>query len=261
MVAHVANQGFARLRYNSATSSCTAGQFGDVANNDLAIPAQPGNAGDMSSAQPPVSIVILAAGASARMRGGDKLLERIDGIAQILRVVQAAMATGAGVWVLLPPDRPDRNAQLTGLPVRLLTVCDAAEGMAASLRHAATSVPRNHAMLILPADLPEITSADLQAVLTAWQTAEPDHILRATAQDGTPGHPVIFPPGSRADLLALRGDHGARSVLRKWRAKVSHLALPDSHATTDLDTPEDWAEWRAKRGCKKQNGADTRPIL
>ena len=38
-------------------------------------------------------ILILAAGASSRMRGADKLLQPIDGIPQIARIAKAAIAT------------------------------------------------------------------------------------------------------------------------------------------------------------------------
>jgi len=31
---------------------------------------------------------------------------------------------------------------------------------------------------------------------------------------------------------------------RTDRKAIKHIALPGSHATTDLDTPEDWMAWR-----------------
>jgi CTP:molybdopterin cytidylyltransferase MocA len=44
----------------------------------------------------------------------------------------------------------------------------------------------------------------------------------------------------------LSGDEGARAILRRHPPRL--LALPGRHAVTDLDTPEDWARWRAARG-------------
>ena len=38
---------------------------------------------------------------------------------------------------------------------------------------------------------------------------------------------------------------GAREVLRG--AEVKLVPLPGRHALVDLDTPEDWAEWRGLR--------------
>lgn len=189
-------------------------------------------------------ILILAAGASSRMRGGDKLLEQVAGEAQLARIARAALATGLTVHVALPPDRPDRRAVLADLAIRPVTVPDPAKGMAESLKAGLATLPPGAAVMLLLADLPEITAADLTSLHALWQ-AEPEAILRGAAQDGTPGHPVCFPPDLRDDLMMLQGDEGARAVLVRHRARLRLIPLPDRHATTDLDTPEDWAAWRA----------------
>ena len=189
------------------------------------------------------SILILAAGASSRMRGGDKLLEQVDGQPQIRRAALAALSTGLSVWVALPPDRPARRSALVDLPLTLLTVGDAAKGMAAPIRAGLAALPPGP-LLILLADLPEITGADLSQLIVAFAT-EPGLIHRATAAEGQPGHPVIFPDWARPALAQVEGDSGARDLLRAEAARTRLTALPGRHATTDLDTPEDWAVWRA----------------
>lgn len=188
-------------------------------------------------------VLITAAGASTRMRGGDKLLELVEGVPLLRRQVLAALASGARVLVTLPPDRPGRAAVLAGLGAELAVLADAAEGMAASLRHGARVAEA--ALMVLPADMPEIDTADLRAVLAA-HAADPQAILRG-ASGGTAGHPVLFPADLRPDLAALQGDAGARSVLAHHKDRVRLVALPGRHALTDLDTPEDWAAWRAGR--------------
>ena len=189
-------------------------------------------------------ILILAAGASSRMRGGDKLLEQVAGEAQLARIARAALATGLPVHVALPPDRPDRRASLAGLAIRPVTVPDPAEGMAASLKAGLAALPPGAGVMLLLADLPDITAGDLITLRDLWRV-EPEAILRGAAEDGTPGHPVCFPPDLRDDLMMLQGDEGARAVLVRHRARLRLVPLPARHATTDLDTPEDWAAWRA----------------
>jgi CTP:molybdopterin cytidylyltransferase MocA len=173
-------------------------------------------------------ILILAAGSASRMRGADKLLEAIDGEPLLTRSARAALATGCRVTVTLPPDRPARLAALQGLAVTPVIVPDAAP------------------VLMLLADLPELTTEDLQACLAVW-AKDPRAIPRGAAADGTPGHPVGFPPDLRAELLALTGDTGARAVLARHAHRLHLVRLPGTHATTDLDTPEEWATWRASR--------------
>lgn len=193
---------------------------------------------------PPLHILILAAGASSRMGGRDKLMEDVGGQPLLRRVAEQAMASGLPVTVALPPDRPARSTALHGLTVTIVTVPDPTQGMAASLTASLSQIPTGAGIMLLLADLPELTTDDLAQLITLWQ-AESQAILRGAAADGTPGHPVLFPPDLRDDLMTLKGDEGARSVLVRHRARLRLVPLPDQHATTDLDTPEDWAAWRA----------------
>ena len=138
-----------------------------------------------------------------------------------------------------------RNAALAGLELTTAPVPDAALGLSASIR-AGVRAAGARPVLVLLADLPEITTDDL-SLLLARHAVAPDLILRATAADGTPGHPVLFPEWALPGLSALTGDNGARDLLQQNRARTEMVALPARHAVTDLDTPEDWAAWRAAR--------------
>ena len=187
-------------------------------------------------------LLLLAAGASRRMRGGDKLLEEVGGTALLARSAREAVATGHDVIVTLAPDRPDRLRAIEGLPVTRVMVSDASEGMGASLRAAVAATPDGAPLAVLLADMPEITATDIAALLRAFDAAGGDRVVRAASEDGRPGQPVIFPARLRADLLALTGDAGGRDILR--REDVVLVPLPGRRALTDLDTPEDFAAWR-----------------
>ncbi|MCW1933221.1 nucleotidyltransferase family protein [Pararhodobacter zhoushanensis] len=189
-----------------------------------------------------MKLVLLAAGASRRMRGVDKLLQEVDGLPLLRRQALALLATGAGpVGVTLPCEGTARQTALDGLSVTLIPVPDAAQGMSASLR-AAADWAQDQPLLVCPADMPELTAMDFAHLIAAFEGTRP---ARATAQDGTPGHPVLFPASLLALLTNLTGDEGARSVLQAHPPQM--VALAAQHATTDLDTPEDWSDWRAKR--------------
>jgi CTP:molybdopterin cytidylyltransferase MocA len=194
----------------------------------------------------PPALLLLAAGASSRMRGADKLMKPVEGVPLLLRQARVALGTGLSVIVTLPTDRPARGAALAGLALVTVPVPDAALGLSASIR-AGVRAAGAHPVLVLLADLPEITTDDL-SLLLARHAAVPDLILRGTAADGTPGHPVLFPEWALPGLAALTGDSGARDLLRQHRDRTEFIALPARHAVTDLDTPEDWAAWRGAQG-------------
>lgn len=192
-----------------------------------------------------VAILIPAAGASSRMAGRDKLLERVDGQPLLRRIVALCMPHGP-VFVTLPEaDHPRASVLPQG--ARIVAVPDWQEGMSASLRAGNAAIPAAHDLMVLPADMPEITGADISRVI-ASRTAAPDALIwQATTQDGTPGHPVLFDASVRDGFAGLGGDTGARAILSAHGGRRHLVPLPGQRARVDLDTPEDWARWRQTR--------------
>lgn len=191
-----------------------------------------------------LQVLLLAAGSSSRMRGGDKLLEEVGTRPLLAERIETCAALGLPVTVALPPRAafPARWAVAEG--ASCLEVLDAADGMGASLSAGVTALPASATgVLIVLADMPEITSDDMRALIDRF---DGDRILRGASSAGAPGHPVLFPARDFAALGALSGDQGAKAVLQSAKARVTLVPLPESHALTDLDTPEAWAAWRAK---------------
>ncbi|GHF55870.1 nucleotidyltransferase family protein [Seohaeicola zhoushanensis] len=194
-------------------------------------------------------IILLAAGASSRMRGTDKLLEIVDGQPLLRR--QAARARGVTtgpVLVALPPPPHPRYAALSGLDVKPIPVPDASEGMNASLRQAFAALPPDApAAMLMLADLPELTERDLNVVAQAVDLTSETLIWRGSTEDDKPGHPIVFTAALFPAFANLTGDGGGREVVAQAGTRVQLVPLPGQHARLDLDTPEDWAAWRAGR--------------
>lgn len=201
-------------------------------------------------------IIILAAGGSTRMQGRDKLLETVDGAPLLRQQAQKALALGRGpVIVTLPPTPHPRYAALTGLDVRPLPVADAAEGMNASLRTAIDALPYEaRSAMVLLGDLPDLTINDLAQVADAVDLDGPNLIWRGATQAGAPGHPIVFRSDLFPALAQLTGDSGGREVVGQAIDHVVLIPLPGNRARLDLDTPQAWADWRARR---QQQGGDT----
>jgi molybdenum cofactor cytidylyltransferase len=215
------------------------------------IPSRPSpRAGGAEAPRRPfVSVALLASGASSRMGGRDKLLEDVDGSPLLRRAAAAALDSRADeTLVILPPDARERHAALEGLGVRIAENRSAAEGMAASIRAAAAAVdPKADALIVALADMPEIGPAHLDALMAAFDPAEGRAICRAATADGRPGHPVLFGRRFFEALARLEGDRGARDLLAENADLVELVPTPGAAAAVDLDTPEDWAAWRAAR--------------
>lgn len=198
--------------------------------------------------RPTVHILVLAAGASSRMRGADKLLQPVKGRPILRLVAETALASGAPVLVTLPPAAAARRASVADLPVRVVDIPDAAQGMSRSIVRGLAAVVEpgpEDGLMILPADMPGFSAKALADLISRFR-AEPELIWRGGTTDGTPGHPAIIPRDLWPELAVINGDEGGRSVLKRHADRVRQVPLPGSMSTLDLDTPEDWTAFRGR---------------
>ena len=192
-----------------------------------------------------IVIMILAAGQGSRMRGGDKLLEEIDGQTSLRRMVKRAVGTGAEVVVVVPALDHPRAKEVAN--ARLVPAPEAHLGMAHSIRAGIASLPsETSAVMILPGDMPEIDTVDMNRLMDAFQDSDA-LILQASTPEGAPGHPVLFAASLFPEFANLSGDRGASPIVEAHRDRCLLLPLQDNRARLDLDTPEDWAAWHARR--------------
>lgn len=127
------------------------------------------------------------------------------------------------------------RAQVAHLPLHILFCPDAETGMAASLVHALQySKTDSAAWLIALADMPFIHDSSYQKILSAMGSGA--DIVAPTFQKRR-GHPIGISRRYLPDLLALRGDVGARAILQ--RETVLEIDVNDAGILRDVDTLAD----------------------
>lgn len=192
------------------------------------------------------ALILPAAGQSSRMRGRDKLLEDVGGQPCLRAMALRGLAAGLSVIVTLPDENHPRARALAEVPVRRLVVRDAARGMSESLRTAMAALPAaTDAAIVLPPDMPDINRDDLTALIAMAGESPGALVVQASCADGTPGHPVLFCRALFGEFSTLTGDLGARDIIARHAQSRVLVPLAGQKARTDLDTPEDWAVWRA----------------
>ncbi|MGO7169574.1 NTP transferase domain-containing protein [Rhizobium leguminosarum] len=188
-----------------------------------------------------VAAVILAAGKASRMGegGAHKLLALFDGMPLVRRAAETALAADAtSVTVVTGHRRGEIEAALSGLGVVAIENRDYASGMASSLISGFFAPPARDAdgVLVMLADMPGVTVADLNALIAAFRAASGRAIVRAVS-NGKRGNPVILPRSLGDAVMRLEGDIGARHIIETSGLPVIDVDIGDA-AHLDVDTPE-----------------------
>jgi molybdenum cofactor cytidylyltransferase len=130
---------------------------------------------------------------------------------------------------------------LAGRPVGFVTAADYAEGLSASLRAGLAAVPASAAAaLVVLGDMPLVTAASLDRLIEAYD-AEEGRLIVAPIYGGQTGNPILWDRRFFAAMMALRGDAGARALLRQHADAVAQVELDDT-VLRDFDTAESLAD-------------------
>ncbi|ULQ54870.1 nucleotidyltransferase family protein [Flavihumibacter rivuli] len=186
------------------------------------------------------AIVILAAGQSSRL-GEAKQLLPYKGKSLLAQAVDTALATSIRPVVVVLGARNEAVAgELEGKEV--VTALNAAweEGMGSSLRcgleKARSVAPETDAVIFMVCDQPYVTSdLLLQLVHTQESTLKP---IVASSYGDQSGTPALFSSKIFPALLEIKGDTGARKLIRQYADEVATIPFPEG--IIDIDTPSDY---------------------
>lgn len=185
---------------------------------------------------PPVAGIILAAGQGSRM-GGDKVLLPWGGQPLIRHIAGVALASRLETIYVIVGHQADAVADaLDGMPVRIIPNHSYAQGQSTSLTAGVAALPeQTAAALIMLADQPLLTACVIDQLITTFhQTGAP---IVAACSGKRRGNPVLFTRTLFPELLAIRGDLGARNVVAAHREELRCVEVA-SHVLADIDTPE-----------------------
>ena len=196
----------------------------------------------LAAALLPVGGIVLAAGKSSRMPGSQKLLLDIDGVPMVRHVFEAASEGGCHHTVVVYGSDDVKKA-INGR-AELVFNPRAETGMASSLQAGLKAMrPEVEGAMILLGDQPLVGSRTVATLLRAWRReGSRPAVAAAQSEDETStwAPPVILGRELWADMLALKGDAGARQVLQGRPELVDIVPAPGR--PDDIDTPEDYAK-------------------
>jgi molybdenum cofactor cytidylyltransferase len=185
-------------------------------------------------------LVLLAAGASSRMGfvKQNLMLGRKTMIQHLVH--EALMSEYQPITVVLGAHKNEIVPNLKDLPITLIDNPLAESGMGSSIRMGLIGTYMTHksieAVCMLTTDMPLITSHYLDSLLDLLRNNDKIDIVASKYKDGF-GVPAIFRRTIFEELLDIKGDQGAKTIIEKHQEKTLFVELAQN--SVDLDTPED----------------------
>jgi molybdenum cofactor cytidylyltransferase len=181
--------------------------------------------------------LLLAAGSASRF-GSDKLSHSLPhGVAIAVQAARHLRPQVTRVVAVVKPAAHELSRSLAAEGCEVVVCDNAAEGMGASLACAAGAAGPADGYLVALGDMPFVRPSSIAAVRDALAAGAP---LAAPFWRARRGHPVGIAGRFHADLLALRGDEGAKALLGAGHRLVK-IAVGDPGVIRDIDTPADLA--------------------
>ncbi len=185
-----------------------------------------------------VAAVVLAAGLARRM-GRQKLLLPLQGRPVVRWSVEAVLPHVDEVVVVTGHEAADVRTALTGLAVRFAHNAQPEKGQGSSIAvGVAALAPGTDAALIVLGDQPRLPHTVIPALLQAFRGG--GVAIVTPVYRGSQGTPVVFAAEVFSELRGLKGDAGARTVVRARPDRVREICF-DLPMPDDVDTPEDYA--------------------
>jgi molybdenum cofactor cytidylyltransferase len=183
-----------------------------------------------------IAIVLLAAGQSRRF-GTNKMLANLNGKPLLtIAIEQLSAVINSDLYLILGPKQPELEKLSTSC--RTIICFDAQEGLghsiACGIKTVLSSKHDYQGVMIALADQVAINTENYNELIRTFLKG---HKIVAASYNGIIGAPTIFDPSYSKELINLKGDQGARLLLKKHAADVATVTMAD--ASLDIDTTED----------------------
>jgi molybdenum cofactor cytidylyltransferase len=187
-----------------------------------------------------ISAVVLAAGKGERM-GQPKLFLPWRGKAVLQWVLESVLTSAVSEAICVVRDLTAVRAHISVTDERLSwLVNDQADvGQSSSVIAGLWAIDvRSDAALFVVGDQPMLDSALINALIE--RSLEVSAPIVAPSFQGEIRNPALFRRVTFPELLKLKGDHGGRSLIKKYRDRVEVVGWHEEASFMDIDDQKDY---------------------
>lgn len=181
-----------------------------------------------------IDAILMASGLSVRYGQENKLLQPFLGKTFINRAIElvAFEKRISTVKIVYADEQIPLSIQKDG--ISFIKNASPEKGISQSVKLGVASSSAEY-YLFLPCDQPLLDGETLQNILVA---ATPGKII-CPIWNGNQGTPTLFSSSFRDELLALEGDRGGKTVMKKYPDKIVEVPASNEWALFDIDSKEE----------------------
>ena len=185
-----------------------------------------------------IAVIILAAGQGSRF-GGDKLMAKMpDGRSLIEHSLSSYLALGLPITCVVRSQDHALRRHLQNYPIFVLPITNANQGLSTTLIAGLEHCADFSGWIIGLGDMPMIKTDTLINLADTLDNGSEKTIVVLKNAQGKQGNPVGFSHHFYQHLVNLKGDRGARQLIRNQVDSVSVITTSDLGIFVDVDTKE-----------------------
>lgn len=187
-----------------------------------------------------IAVIILAAGRSARL-GTPKQLLSYRGKTLLQHSIDTALESMASqILVVLGSKKDSIKKEIEQTQIFILENSSWESGMASSISCGITNLqiiaPESEAVILMVCDQPFVNAKLLNNLINKHKDSK--QFIVASSYANTLGTPALFHKSLFVELLALKGESGAKSLIKKYSQQVGFVSF--DQGSIDIDTRENY---------------------
>ena len=189
-----------------------------------------------------ISAILLAAGQSKRLRGENKLTKLFKGKPLINHILFSLIKSKVNkiIIVLGFEHLKIKTKLLKNKKINFVINKNYKKGMSSSIKTGLKKLPKNNkGFLIVLGDMPNITKTTINKICLSITRSDKEIILPKFKN--RTGNPIGFKHSMIKNIYKIKGDRGAKNIIKKNNKKIKFLNINSKSILTNLNTKRDFS--------------------
>lgn len=196
-----------------------------------------------------ISAILLAAGSSSRMKGENKLMKKIKGKPLIQHSINNLLGSAVDeiVIILGYENKTVQSIIKKNKKIKIVFNKNYKNGISTSIKVGIKNISsKSNSFFVCLADMPNINQNIYNKLIKAkfkynkkvGRDLKKDIIIPTF--EGKNGNPVLFSKQMKSEMLKIKGDYGAKELIRLNKNKSMSIPVKNSGIILDYDKSNDF---------------------